>query len=360
MQDSFGKLERISIHGYKSIRRMDSLELNAINIIIGQNGAGKSNFISLFRLMAKLAREELRGFVIQQGGLRRILHYGPQTTKELYLRLKSDANIYSATLVPTADGDLVFLKETCSFLQTEKDIVVEAQTETQLRRTRRDGRIPPFIYEAIENWRVYHFHDTSENAPLRSAASLVEMESLAADGANLAAFLLFLQERHIDSFEMIVDAIRQVAPFVGGLVLRPEALNDDLVRLRWRHVGRDELFDVSDLSDGTLRFIALAALLMQPDPPPTIILDEPELGLHPAAIAHLAAIMHQITPDVQIIAATQSPAFANNFHWQDFVVVDRRDGASVFRRLTEEEVRPWMSEFAMGDIWDKNLIGGRP
>ena len=159
---------------------------------------------------------------------------------------------------------------------------------------------------------------------------------------------------------MIIDVVRIIAPFLGTLVLRPDARNEDVIRLRWRHVGNDALFDVNDLSDGTLRFIAMTALLMEPEPPSTIVLDEPELGLHPAAIAQLAAIMHQVSPDVQIIAATQSPTFANQFAWKDFVVVDRVEGASSLRRLSEEEVAPWMADFAMGDIWEKNLIGGQP
>jgi predicted ATPase len=173
-------------------------------------------------------------------------------------------------------------------------------------------------------------------------------------GGNLPAFLYFLQEEHPDNFEMLVDTVRQVAPFFGTFVLRPEALNPGLIRLRWRHVGRDGVFDVSDLSDGTLRFIALAALLLQPDPPSTIVLNEPELGLHPSAISQLASLMHQVAPEVQIIAATQSPAFANHFGWEDFIVVDRENDASRFRRLSEDEVRPWMEDFAMGEIWEKN------
>ena len=168
---------------------------------------------------------------------------------------------------------------------------------------------------------------------------------------------VYLQEKHADAFLRVLDVVRQIAPFIGGFALRPEALNENLIRLRWRHVGHDELFDVSDLSDGTLRFIALAALLLQPEPPSTVILDEPELGLHPAAIAQLAATMHQVAPMAQIIAATQSPTFANHFGWEDFIVVDRVDEASRFRRLSEDEVRPWMDDFGMGDIWEKNLIG---
>lgn len=360
MENKFGKLDTITIEGYKSIRAIDKLELRDLNIVIGPNGAGKSNFVSLFRFLARLAREELQDYVVKQGGLNKILHFGAQNTGQLSLHFRSDVNEYGATLEPTADGTLFFTSEWCSFMGATKRIGVPNQLETQLRKTRRAGRIPPYIYGPIENWRVYHFHDTSENAPLRSSATLTEPERLDADGGNLAAFLYFLQENDKDRFEQLLDSIRQIAPYIGTLVLRPEALNKNLIRLRWRHVGRDELFDVSDLSDGTLRFIALSALLQQPDPPSTIVLDEPELGLHPSAIVQLAALMHQVAPQVQIIAATQSPAFANQFGWKDFIVVDRYQDSSNFRRLTETEVAPWMDEFAMGEIWEKNLIGGRP
>jgi predicted ATPase len=360
MQNKFGKLQWLTVKGYESIRSIERLELSDLNIIIGQNGAGKSNFVSLFRFLARLAREELQDYIVKQGGINKILHFGPRITQRLELYFQSDVNEYNVVLEPTSEGTLIFTKEACSFGGTTKQIGIPRQAETQLRRTNRAGRIPPFVYGPIENWRVYHFHDTSENAPLRSSAPLTEPERLAADGSNLPAFLYFLQQQHPSKFERFQDVVRQVAPFVGAFMLQPEALNRHLIRLRWRHVGRDEAFDVNDLSDGTLRFIALSALLLQPEPPSTIVLDEPELGLHPAAIAQLAALMHQVAPDVQIIAATQSPTFANHFSWEDFIVVDRENDASLFRRLTESEVQHWMDEFAMGEIWEKNLIGGRP
>jgi predicted ATPase len=360
MRNEFGKLQRLTVKGYKSIRSIDSLELSDLNVIIGQNGVGKSNFVSLFRFLARLAREELQDYIVRQGGINKILHFGPRVTRRLELYFRSDVNEYEAVLEPTAEGALVFTEEMCSFKGTNKHINVPNQTETRLRRTKQAGNIPPFIYGPIESWRVYHFHDTSENAPLRSSSPLTELDQLSATGGNLPAFLYFFQQAHPDEFARFQDVVRQAAPFLGAFVLQPEALNKQLIRLRWRHVGRDEVFDVNDLSDGTLRFIALAALLLQPDPPSTIVLDEPELGLHPAALAYLAALMHQVAPDVQIIAATQSPTFANHFGWEDFIVVDRVDDASFFRRLKEDDVKQWMDEFAMGEIWEKNLIGGRP
>lgn len=360
MQNKFGKLQRLTVKGYESIRSMDGLKLGDLNIIIGPNGAGKSNFVGLFRFLARLAREELQDYIVKRGGLNKVLHFGPRTTQRLELSFRSDVNEYNVVLEPTAEGTLTFIKEECAFMGATKRIDIPNQSETQLRRTKMAGTIPRYIYGPIENWRVYHFHDTSENAPLRSSAALAEPERLAADGGNLPAFLYFLQEQHPDEFGRFQDVVRLAAPFLGTFVLQPEALNKQLIRLRWRHVGRDEVFDVNDLSDGTLRFIALSALLLQPQPPSTIVLDEPELGLHPAAVAQLAALMHQAAPDVQMIAATQSPTFANHFGWEDFIVVDRDNDASVFRRLAESEVRPWMDDFAMGEIWEKNLIGGRP
>jgi predicted ATPase len=360
MQNEFGKLQTLTIKGYKSIRALESLQLRDLNIIIGQNGAGKSNFISIFRFLAQLAREELQDYIVKQGGINKLLYFGPRVTRSLELHFRSSSNQYKAILEPTSEGGLVFTDERCFFKETEKRIGVRNQFETQLRRTKTAGRIPPYVYRSIEQWRVYHFHDTSENAPLRSSVPLVEPEQLAADGGNLPAFLYFLEQQHPTQFETFQDVVRQVAPFIGSFVLQPEALNKDLIRLRWRHFGRDELFDVNDLSDGTLRFIALAALLLQPEPASTIVLDEPELGLHPAAIARLAALMHLVSSQVQVIAATQSPTFVNHFGWEDFVVVDRVNEASEFRRLDESEIRPWMDDFSMGEIWEKNLIGGRP
>lgn len=360
MTNNIGKIQRLTVKGFKSLRDVEALELRDLNIVIGSNGAGKSNFIGLFRFLAYLAREELQTYVTMQGGLNKILHFGPQTTKMLEVGFVTPSDNFAAALRPTNEGGLAFATESQNTTRL-KDIANPSHQGPWIDHTDRIRQAVALVRSnAIENWRVYHFHDTSENAPLRSSSPMTEPERLAADGANLPAFLYFLQEAHPDTFIILLDTIRQAAPFIGALILRPEALNKDLIRLRWRHAGQDQLFDVSDLSDGTLRFIALAALLLQPDPPSTIILDEPELGLHPAAIAQLAALMRQVPPRAQIIAATQSPTLANQFEWADFIIADRVDGATRLRRLEQSEVAPWMDDFAMGDIWEKNLIGGRP
>jgi predicted ATPase len=359
MSIRFGKLETLKISGYRSISST-SVDFRNINVIVGQNGAGKSNFVSIFRFLSQIFREELQNSIIKQGGLAKLLHFGPQTTRKLEVYFRLALLEYQVTLEPAPEGSLIILDEWYAIADHKRSLVVPWQTETQLGRSLRLAEIAPIIMRLLESWRVYHFHDTSENAPLRSSANLIEPERLQADGRNLPAFLYYLQERFPEVLQRVLDTVRQVAPFIGTFVLRPEALNPNLIRLRWRHVGHDELFDVNDLSDGTLRFIALTALLLQPEPPWTIVLDEPELGLHPAAITQLGAVIHQVSSEVQIIAATQSPTFVNQFTWEDMIVVDRKDDASTFCRLTEEDVKPWMDDFSMGEIWEKNIIGGRP
>ncbi len=116
------------------------------------------------------------------------------------------------------------------------------------------------------------------------------------------------------------------------------------------------------LSDGTARFICLATLFLQPESlrPDTIILDEPELGLHPAALDVLAEIVHVTTKETQVICSTQSVAFANLFMPKDFIVVDAENGVSRFQRLEEKRLVEWLQDYGMGDIWAKKLIGVRP
>ena len=182
------------------------------------------------------------------------------------------------------------------------------------------------------------------------------------DGSNLAAFLYLLREKHEDSYRFLRNTIRLVAPFFDDFVLKPRELNEDTIHLEWKHVGTDAYFDVSSLSDGTLRFIALAALLQQPQElrPSVILLDEPELGLHPYAITMLASMVKSASVDTQVILATQSPILLDYFEPEDVLVADRMDGATEFKRLSTEELEVWLKDYSIGELWEKNELGGRP
>lgn len=346
--------------GFRSIRKLDALPLEDINVVIGPNGSGKSNFIGVFRMLNELVNGNLQEYVTRRGGADRILHFGSKTTERLKVEVVSGVNTYGVDIIPTYGGGLAFEQEHVGYYDTRKWITVPNQLESQLRTTGSGGFIPQYVVRALQGWRVYHFHDTSENSPLRRRAKTEDNRFLRDDGENLPAFLYLLQQTEPSVFEEIEYQISRIAPFFKGFNLEPERLNDQFIRLVWRHRGTDAYFDAADLSDGTLRFIALMTLLLQPNPPSTVVLDEPELGLHPSALQVLASVMQSISGETQIIFATQSVTLANQFNWTDLIIVDTVQEESQFRRLEENEVQEWLGEYSLGELWEKNIIGGRP
>lgn len=360
---TLGHLQHIKLAGFRSIREM-SLDLAPLNILIGANGAGKSNFISFFKFMNKLQEKELQLHVrAKLNGANRALHFGRKTTSQLKIELSFTPSRYSATLVPTNDDSLVFASEDVQFhagqnahwIGKPPTLAAAGALESGLPNP---GRSSPSHFSAmyIEDWKVYHFHDTSESAMVKSAYSIHATDRLLPQGENLAAFLYGMRDTR--NYQRIVQTIQRVAPFFHDFVFQPEA--NDLIRLRWKHKGSDDYFDANMLSDGTLRFICMTTLLLQPDLPGMILLDEPELGLHPFAMQLLAAMMRSASEKTQIIASTQSVTLANQFSWQDMVVVDQIDNASHFHRLQEVEVKHWLDQYKVGEIWEMNALGGTP
>ena len=232
--------------------------------------------------------------------------------------------------------------------------------ETRMIEKADEKRVVGYVLESLQSWTVYHFHDTSENAGVRDACDLHDNRTLRADASNLPAFLYLLKEKHPFEYQEIVGAIRLVAPFFDGFVLEPDGVEENAIRLQWKHASEDAYFDANALSDGTLRFICLATLLLQPQLPPTVLLDEPELGLHPAAITLLGEMIRAASERAQLIISTQSVTFVNQFLPEDIVVVEREDEASSFRRIDDEDWHHWLEDYGVGDIGEKNLFGGRP
>jgi predicted ATPase len=212
----------------------------------------------------------------------------------------------------------------------------------------------------MRSWKIYHFHDTSASAKVKLTGDIDDNQLLRADASNLAAFLYWMQEQQPAHYDRIVKHIRLVAPFFDNLVLRPSRRNPDKIRLEWKERNSDTYFNANMLSDGTLRFMCLATLLLQPDLPSIILLDEPELGLHPYAINQLAGLLRSASTQTQVIVSTQSVPLINQFEPENLIVVDRKDEQSVFRRLIAEEVDEWMTEYSLGELWEKNVLGGRP
>lgn len=371
------KLKSISLAGYKSIREA-TVELRDLNVLVGANGAGKSNLISAFGMLREMIEGRLGSYVARRGGASSLLYFGRKATDHISFQLSFDLSEYLAVLSPTDMGGLFFEREEChDDHETNALVLGTGHAESKLGALRErlpEGGMPREIVRSITHdlrgWQVFHFHDVSDAAPVKQLHAIADHQYLRADAKNLAAFLHRLrnsdQESYRASYQRIVAALRQVAPYFDDFVLEPDGVRSDLIQLAWREKGSDDHFFAASLSDGTLRFICLATLLLQPAEllPSLIIIDEPELGLHPFAIHQLAAMLKSVSSRAQVLVSTQSVTLMNQLQADDLIVVDRKTehgrGYSEFRRVSGDEISEWTSEYALGEIWEKNIIGGRP
>jgi len=313
--------------------------------------------------------QNLQDYVQTSGGPDAILHYGRKITKQIDMAFYFSENGYEFSLKPTLDNRLIFNEENLHFTgdyisQFGNRICPSSTTigvghrEASLKNS--PHKYAQYIKPAIESWRVYHFHDTSDTATVKQVHSITDNLKLKTDAANLAAFLMRIKRDYPESYQQIVNTIRLVAPFFSDFVQREDV---DNVQLEWFERGNpDTPFKAHVLSDGTLRFICLATLLLQPfhlmnD---TVLIDEPELGLHPYALAVLADLIKRAAEKKQLIISTQSVELIDHFSAYDIIIVDRVDDASTFKRLNEETLKDWLEDYSLGDLWKQNIIGGRP
>jgi predicted ATPase len=361
-------IERITIEGFKSIRKLDDFELHALNVLIGANGAGKSNFVGFFRLLRALIEQKLGEIVRTEGGADVSLHLGPKITPKIAAKLCFDYNVYEFELKLTADNQFLFAEEAVSYTGRwhSRKSLGSWHTESKLRELKDEPGatamhgVPYYVFNAVSGWVVYHFHDTSATAGVRRQRSINDNEFLRHDAENLAAFLYGIQHTHPTIYQQIRDTVRLAVPFFDDFKLRPVVTNPDLIQLEWLQKDSDYFFRPNQLSDGTLRFICLATALLQPSPPSTVLFDEPELGLHPYALTLLASLFRQAATRTQVIVSTQSAPLLNEFEPENVVVVERAQGESTFRRLRSADLSEWRQEYALGELWQKNVLGGRP
>jgi predicted ATPase len=362
-------LKHIAIKGFKSIKTLD-LKMEPINILIGANGSGKSNFISLFTFLRKLSEGKLQSYVSGQGA-NTFFYFGSKVTPNISIDIDVGINGYRVIFEHGANDDtLVFKDEYCKIETSSNKFTIKgSKGESGLLpgSEAASDYVRKYTREFMEECRVYHFHDTGPSAGFKQASALDASDYLYDDASNIAAFLYRLREGkekgYSKSYKDIVTAIQTVAPYFHDFFLAPRGSeNRETILLKWIHRDHDTPFSANQLSDGTARFICMATLFLQPFSlrPKSIVLDEPELGLHPVALEVLAEIVKATSKENQVICSAQSVTFANQFEAKNFIVVDQNHGESTFKRVDEDELKEWLEEYSMGDIWTKNLIGGRP
>jgi predicted ATPase len=366
------RLQRISIKGFKTINKLEDFEPRNLSVLIGPNGAGKSNFVSFFRLLSWTLTPpgNLQVHISELGGASSLLFDGPGKTREIEtdmaLMTEAGENQYTFRLVVAAGDTLIFTDERYRFIRRalpavpnwtildvghhEAGIINRAESGDMTART---------IHNLMRKLIVYQFHNTSETARIKSKWNIQDNRWLKWDAANLAPFLYRLKNSEPKFYQRILHTLRLIIPFFADFELEPEY---NSILLRWRERNSDLVFNVSQAADGMLRVFALVTLLLQPesDLPDVIILDEPELGLHPYAINIIAGLIKSVSNEVQVILATQSVSLVDSFEPEDIVVVERKGRESLFRRLEPTALKEWLEDYSLSELWEKNVIGGQP
>lgn len=369
-------LRTIKLKNFRSFGEC-SIDLSSINILIGGNGSGKSNFISLFVLLNYIGKAKLRAWIAQKGGFDNVVYKGIQENDTIDIEFIFDSkkegllNVYGLSIGATED-DYIISREYIGYwdkalyhepyttainsLGNESKLSSYANSSSNISN---DNYIAGHIYDIIKDWKIYHFDDVSPNSGKKREQRIEDGYSLNEEGDNIAAFLYFIKKKFNDNYQKIVEAVRLVAPYFNDFVLEPDILNNELIKLKWTEKDGIKEFGASLISDGTIRFICLAALLLQPFMPKIIIIDEPELGLHPLAIQILSELIKKASVKSQIITATQSVTLLNQFEPKDIIVLDKEKNGSFIKRLNEEELSEWLQDYTLGELWESNYIGGR-
>ncbi len=367
------RLSKITIRGYKSIAYDHPVELRLqdVTLLLGANGSGKSNILSFFKMLGFMMTGSLQLYVEQEGTSNTLLHYGVKKTPRLAGELEYEnpnfKDTYRFSLAHSTGGRLIVSEEQVLCHDTTN---YATPYEVNLRPNYRESALiesedskAQVVKKNLLRTKFYQFHDSSTSGPLRQASPIETTNYLQAYANNLAPFLLYLKENHAVEFRKIEEYVRFVVPNFREFYLEPN--NNKYISLRWYDTsGNDYALTADQFSDGSIRFIALATLLLQPKETiaRVIILDEPELGLHPMAISTLAHLISEAALKAQVLVSTQSKDLIDCFEPENIVVVemDETTHSTTVQQLDREELDLWLQEYTLSELWDKNILGGRP
>ena len=364
-------IDHVHIQGFRSLANVELAGIPKAAVLIGANGSGKSNFIRFFEMLSwMLGSRRLAEFVEMQGGADDQLYGGSRRTSrieaEVRLRTETGRNDYRFVLSHAHPDRFFFSKESFRFSSEWQDLgsghqEAELVWPTKLKEFSVTDRITAkVIANLLRRCVVYQFHDTSDTSDFKKRWDAEDNNHLQTNGGNLAAILYRLEQEDIRRYELICQHISRVLPVFDRFQIEESY---GKVLLRWKAKWTDKTFSAHLTSDGSLRFFALVTLLNLPPEmlPDVLLLDEPELGLHPAAISLIGGMIKSLAEKRQVIVATQSPLLVDAFDLDEIFVLELQDGRTEFRKLSPDDYQVWLDDnFTSGELWQKNLLGGRP
>lgn len=378
--ENIPRITKVSLTGFKSFKDKTDIALSNLNVIIGANGTGKSNLLSFFQLLGNALTRNLQGHILRYGG-EHFLYNGRKQTERIKCAIEIATNNatdrYEIDLAFQAPGRLFISREYIEYRKSGKDKPFTCEIKNngyelglldfgeKLGNSNNALRgTANAIKTMLQKIRAFQFHDTTDTARIRGGILRADCQYLKNDGGNLAAVLNMLKTtpEYLPYYNRIVRYVQKILPYFADFAIDGFPEKQDTVYLFWKKQGSDYILTPNQLSDGTIRFIALATLLLAPRKiqPDVIVIDEPELGLHPLAIRILANMIKQAAENLQILVATQSPLFLDFFDANDVLVFEAPKEITTVKRLNQDELSAWAQEYTLSELWDKNVIGGQP
>lgn len=375
------------------------LELQPLNVLIGPNGSGKSNFLHAIRLLHCLPNGA-KSFVTQgQSAIDYVWKGGDADdyiSLDAWIRrsdwLQHEATQYHhAMLLFPFRNDLVFLKEhvvvesggvgpiwqqdgrEVGALRNVEVLDADGKRRVEHRFEKLDDKdrggesattasygLVPFLNaltDAYNDMRIYGTQSFGIDAPPRKSQSTdLDQTALFDDSSNLPNVIEALQHQtqimsRMNSYlqDFYPNAIRLVTGLAGNQV-----------QLFLVEKGLKQTIPATRLSDGTIRFLCMLALLLHPDPPKVITLEEPELGLHPDVIRLVAKLLVEASVRCQIFVTTHSEVLVSALsdHAEAILICEKEDKGTQVRRLDSEQLAPWLKKYSLGELWMSGEIGG--
>ena len=371
--ENMPRITKVSLTGFKSFKDKTDIALSNLNVIIGANGTGKSNLLSFFQLLGNALTRNLQGHILRYGG-EHFLHNGRKKTERIKCAIEIATNNatdrYEIDLAFQAPGRLFISREYIEYRKSGKDKPFTCEIKNngyelglldfgeKLGNSNNALRgTANAIKTMLQKIRAFQFHDTTDTARIRGGILRADCQYLKNDGGNLAAVLNMLKTtpEYLPFYNRIVRYVQKILPYFADFAIDGFPEKQDTVYLFWKKQGSDYILTPNQLSDGTIRFIALATLLLAPRKiqPDVIVIDEPELGLHPLAIRILANMIKQAAENLQILVATQSPLFLDFFNANDILVFEAPDETTRVKRLSQNELLSWVQEYTLSELWEK-------
>ena len=374
------KIESIKIQGFRSLADVELKDIPDTAVLIGPNGAGKSNLLLFLEMLQQMLRyRRLTEFVARRGGANDQLFMGSAMTStlraEIQLKTAQGSYGYECTLTFAHPEHLFVNNEKFTYHRVEYTYSMAREIsnwglESGLLpitpKEEKDSEAQVYIHDSVIDVRnllggfaFHHFHNTDFNSNIKKSWDVTDNYRVNSDGSNLAAVLYRLEQEDPKRYDYICRQIRRILPNFDRFDIEE---SNGKVLLRWRALRSNKTMGAHLTSDGSLRYFCLVTLLNLPTEmlPSIILLDEPELGLHPSAISLIGGMIRSLSVQRQVIVATQSPLLVDSFGLDQIFVMDLKDGQTKVSRPNEEELRHWLEEYSTGELWQKNVLGGRP